>query len=657
MRQLLCNTAFISTPSSEGIFLGVGELTIITLILLAVGAIGAIAIRKAITKSKEESTNQLLKLLDKLNIPVALKNLETGRYSYTNLISTKLYGTKKGEKPSYKVLQSTLDREIEGGEYEGSEQLLLADGRVVESEVKSIPTTYQEAKHALILRNDCTEYNQMKNKLKLFSEFMPVLKAYLWSYNTNENYFTVQHNTDLKYGVDGKQTPEKFLDNIHPEDRDYILGKIEQMRKSSENVLASMEFRMDVKYTGEYEWWESNHYIELKRDKGRECRLVHGITTNIHQRKRAEMELKTRNHDIELILNNINSLLVYVTDDLKVIWSNAETALNGRMKEFYSKGTQCCFGNGCLLKGGAGDCTVCPTRLTFEHGEMHSKEKEVEEGVWLKTTVLPVMSEEGKSCGAILKIDDVSDYNRLINELKITTAKAEESDKLKSAFLANMSHEIRTPLNAIVGFSELLQESDCPEERKEYSEIINRNNDSLLKLIGDVLDLSKIESGLVELHPEEFDLNLFFQEFHATFKGRYESNERSFEVSIPKESCLVKLDRNKVLQVVTNYCENAIKFTPKGKIQIGYDSNPEGILLFVKDTGVGIAADKAERLFGRFEKLNETAQGTGLGLSICRAIAEAMGGKTWADSQEGVGSTFYLFLPHQVEKGASHCII
>lgn len=229
--------------------------------------------------------------------------------------------------------------------------------------------------------------------------------------------------------------------------------------------------------------------------------------------------------------------------------------------------------------------------------------------------------------------------------MRIKMLKVEESDKLKSAFLANMSHEIRTPLNAIVGFSGLLMEAATPEEREQYMRIIEVNNDLLLKLINDILDLSKIESGFVNLKYENFDFPIYFNDLFSSLKRRMTNPEVHLLSNNPYTNCRVSLDKNRVTQIITNYVTNSIKFTKKGFIEMGYERIPEGIRLFVKDTGIGISNEKREKVFHRFEKLDEFAQGTGLGLSICKAIATSMGGEVGFDSKFGEGSEFWAILP------------
>lgn len=227
--------------------------------------------------------------------------------------------------------------------------------------------------------------------------------------------------------------------------------------------------------------------------------------------------------------------------------------------------------------------------------------------------------------------------------------KAEEANTLKSSFLANISHEIRTPLNAIVGFSSLLvsAERGISEEKQEYINIIENNNTVLLQLISDVLDLSKIEAGTMEFDYAPVDVHGLFIELEDTFRLRNKKSGICICYHRRTTECVVKADRNRLVQVMMNLMNNAVKFTGEGSIEFGFDVREDGFLHFyVTDTGCGIPEERLEEIFGNFVKLNSFVQGTGLGLTICRAIVERMGGKIGAVSRLGHGSTFWFTLPY-----------
>ena len=239
--------------------------------------------------------------------------------------------------------------------------------------------------------------------------------------------------------------------------------------------------------------------------------------------------------------------------------------------------------------------------------------------------------------------------NRKKMEQELTTAKelAEESNRLKSAFLANMSHEIRTPLNAIVGFSGILASTEEEEEKQEYVSIIENNNTLLLQLISDILDLSKIEAGTLELNYSNIELNELMRELERGFLLRVKTDAVKLEFVEPAGPCMAYTEKNRLSQLMINLVTNAIKFTEKGSIRFGYEMRENELYFYVADTGCGIPKDKQQNIFGRFVKLNSFAQGTGLGLSICKTLMDHMGGRIGVESEEGKGSTFWFTLPYK----------
>ena len=232
-------------------------------------------------------------------------------------------------------------------------------------------------------------------------------------------------------------------------------------------------------------------------------------------------------------------------------------------------------------------------------------------------------------------------------DLREAKEKAEESNRLKSAFLANMSHEIRTPLNAIVGFSSVLADTENEEEKRGYISIIENNNELLLQLIGDILDLSKIEAGTLEFTESDVDLREMFSGIEQSIRLRIpDGHPVDVRFEEPESDYRIRTDPNRLMQVVTNFMTNAIKFTAEGNIRFGYRDRNDGELYFyVSDTGCGIPPEKQRDVFGRFVKLDAFAQGTGLGLSICETIVSKLGGRIGVESVPDEGSTFWFTLP------------
>ena len=292
-----------------------------------------------------------------------------------------------------------------------------------------------------------------------------------------------------------------------------------------------------------------------------------------------------------------------------------------------------------------------------EIGEYSIQYRQLFEGqyVWVRAYAYPYKYDEaGRPAKILYYLMDITDEIAMQDKLRwaererqrkeYELVKAKEANRLKSMFLANMSHEIRTPLNAIVGFSNIIAEIDDEVERQSYLDIIHKNNDLLLQLIDDILDFSKIEAGTMDYHFEEVDIKDICGEIALADSIKMPSDVvLIFDLGSP--SVIVKTDERRVMQVISNFVNNAIKFTTKGSITIYYEIEGDFIRVCVKDTGIGISAENQRRIFERFIKVDTFQQGTGLGLTISRTIIEALGGKIGVDSEEGVGSTFWFTLP------------
>ena len=229
-------------------------------------------------------------------------------------------------------------------------------------------------------------------------------------------------------------------------------------------------------------------------------------------------------------------------------------------------------------------------------------------------------------------------------ELEAARIKAEESDRLKSAFLANMSHEIRTPLNAIVGFSKLVIDAECTNEKEQYAEIIERNSEILLNLFNDILDLSSLEADSLSFNIRPIKLIDICLQLEQQFCYKVKNGTKLILDDVDTE-LYVSGDWNRIIQIISNLLSNAAKFTPKGEIHFGYREKEDFVEFYVKDSGIGIPAERVATIFQRFGKINDFVQGTGLGLTLCRMLVEKMGGRIWLRSQEGKGSRFYFTLP------------
>ena len=239
---------------------------------------------------------------------------------------------------------------------------------------------------------------------------------------------------------------------------------------------------------------------------------------------------------------------------------------------------------------------------------------------------------------------DITDLKQIEEMLVNERDRAEASDRLKSAFLANMSHEIRTPLNAIVGFSSLLASAENVVEKELYNSLISHNNELLLNLINDIIDLSKIEAGYLELHQNWFNLTELLDKCVAEYARLLPSGVELL-TSYPEHDALVELDKLRIKQILNNFLSNALKNTTRGHVEVFYEIDKHCVRIGVKDTGRGIPQNMLEKIFERFEKVDSFAQGVGLGLSICKSIVDKMNGRIQVYSQLGLGTTFIAELP------------
>ena len=274
--------------------------------------------------------------------------------------------------------------------------------------------------------------------------------------------------------------------------------------------------------------------------------------------------------------------------------------------------------------------------------------------VWDQINSIPVYDDNGQLTGAFGLIRNISSMMMKQEQLKRETERANDSGRQKSVFLANMTHEIRTPLNAIVGFTDLLQAIDSPDDKREMIRVIHNNCDMLLRLINDILVLSNMDANAMEIIPHDIDVSQVFEELAKTLAQRVQEPGVEFQKDNPYETLLTRLDSDRISQVITNFVTNAVKYTHQGHIKLGYRMEErhgrQGLYFYCEDTGSGIPQDKHTAIFERFVKLNDYVQGTGLGLPICKAIVEKCGGEIGLESEVGQGSTFWFWIPVDVRE-------
>lgn len=469
-----------------------------------------------------------------------------------------------------------------------------------------------------------------------------------WDFNVQMQTFEAYNDPVNDYASDKLVSLEEYLNVIHPEDRSLVNDALQSMllgRNMNINLTCRIQTRHD-------DTWQYCNIAGVPFEFGEAGEVIRytGFRQNISKLHQLNEELKERNYKMELTFKTVG--MSYWDYDVKtrqyrsfndpVNDFNPEKAImpEDYLKAAHPEDTERVREN--IVGMSAGQ---------YKEFSLQYRSRTKWDQDWQTLIVTGLPSERDKK-GNVIRYTGIAFNNtkweKMAQELKEMKDKAELSDRLKSAFLANMSHEIRTPLNAIVGFSELLVDSDDPDEKKEYWHIIESNNDLLLRLINDILDLSKIESGIIDRKRERFNLTKLCNELYVMMRSKIPNTDVELVQDNPCSECWIFLDSNRLKQVWMNFLTNAVKYTRSGYIRMGYSVEKDGIRFYVEDTGTGIPKELQDRVFGRFQKLNEFVQGTGLGLAISRAIVEAAGGEIGFTSEQGIGSTFWAWVPCEI---------
>lgn len=471
-----------------------------------------------------------------------------------------------------------------------------------------------------------------------------------WDFDVQSQKFESYNDPVNSYASDKLISIKAYQEVIHPDDQS-LVNDIFQSMISGKKCNINFTCRMQTKYDDSWQYCNVTGVPFEYDEKGEVVRFT-GFRQNISKIHQLNEELKERNYKMELTFKTIgmsywdfdveSKQFRAFNDPVNDYHSEKAIMISDYLKVTHPDDTERFLENvGCMLQ-------QKNKEFSFQYRSRTKWDQD-----WQTLVITGIPSEKDKR-GEAIRYTGIAFNNtkweKMAQELKELKEKAELSDKLKSAFLANMSHEIRTPLNAIIGFSELLVESNDADEKAEYWRIIESNNELLLRLINDILDLSKIESGILERHREKFNLSEVCNELYVMITPKVTNPEVRFYQENTHPDCWVNLDSNRLKQVWMNFLTNAVKCTRSGYIKMGYTVEKDGIRIYVEDTGVGIPKMLQDRVFGRFQKFNEFAQGTGLGLAISKAIIEAAGGEIGLSSEAGVGSTFWAWIPCEISK-------
>lgn len=486
------------------------------------------------------------------------------------------------------------------------------------------------------------EIKKLELKLHKATSVLAAHQIALWEYNIrtkectfNERYFQIL-GLD-KVGIQYKNL-EEFCESVHPDD--WHLVSLDKFYEKLNNQEGSVLRVRCVGSKGEIVWLE-DHFLDIQKGKDGMPEKLFCYAVNVTEQCEREEKIRRLEERNRKIIEALPEF-IFIFDDnffFTDIFMSSNTVLLHTVEELIGTDGRLFY------SPEVSELFVRNIRQCLKDGQLKEIEYPLDvpghELRYFQARIAPF--EDNK---ALALIHDIGDRVQRSNELIEAKQRAEEADRMKSVFLANMSHEIRTPLNAIVGFSEIVALTESEEEKIEYLDIIQKNSNLLLQLVNDILDLSRIESGKSEMNLQLTEIKILIDEMEKIHRLKMKNNV-GLHVEGLEEELWIMTDRNRLTQVLFNFLSNAIKNTEEGIITLGVVLESEHIKIYVSDTGCGIPKEKLSLIFNRFEKLNDFVQGTGLGLSICQSIIERLGGKIEVESELGVGSTFFIYLPYQ----------
>ena len=531
-------------------------------------------------------------------------------------------------------------------------ELPRKDGSSRIVEMLTVELVWKSKNAYLCNLRDITEKKIAENELRYQEELLEqtgkMAKVGGWEFIPgNENiYWTKMTKEIFEVAEDYIPTFEEALSFFRGDSGVKLKHAIDEAIKKGNTIELTLEL---TNAKGHHKWVHTMATPEMYRGK---CIRLAGVFQDITRQKEAELALQRNEERFRVALSD-SSIIVWQQDlDLRYTWIynvneifKQEEVIGKKDEELLNKPEEI-------------ETLTTIKKQVIQTGQSTSEVVKTtlnNQPFFYKLTVEPLYDIDQQIVGVTCVSIDITDLKLTEQKLEKAVKKAQESDKLKSAFLANMSHEIRTPMNGIMGFADLLKKPDLSGERQqEFINIIHDSGKRMLNIIDELVDIAKIESGQVELHKKEILINELIDNVHKFFSN--EANSKGIELKTNKglydTDCLVCTDKNKLNQILGNLVKNAIKYTDKGFIEIGYSKEGDDLRFYIKDTGTGISEDQREKIFERFRQadmsIHRDYEGAGLGLSISKAYVELLGGEIWMTSKMNEGSTFYFTIPYEL---------
>lgn len=511
-----------------------------------------------------------------------------------------------------------------------------ANGNIIDSFYIQ-KNVYWEDNDKFTIVTSITETTELTTQIQTLGEltdkFEDVLQKNdmkLWEYDLQND----EYKTLFGYSKDEEQ-----FKSVMDMQELYGEKEFEQMitlyGKIAEGIIDKHQDIMQMNIPGLGPQYVSAELHAVKDNQGHTTK-IYGTTKTITESVLKDKKVQENAMINDIVVNNADADLYYFNTLRKLVWKNSVLT--------------------CPEFNYDDDRTRIQITKAQESKTMQ-EEKFTKGDKVILAIAIPVIDPESSNVeGVVLKVNDITEHENMITDLKEAKEKAETSEKAKSAFLQNMTHEIRTPLNAIQGFSELITDDMLDkDERSELAGYIKDSTESLVNLLNNIIDLSSYDSGGIVVTPERwFDIDDLFSKTYSglMLKNKMNNTGLSFIYETPKhlKGYCAKTDRGRIYQVLRNFCTNALKYTMAGEVAMGYEFKNNGLYFYVRDTGIGIAPQNREKVFERFEKLGSLKEGSGIGLTICKSIIDAMGGYIGCTGNTPRGSIFYAWVPCEIKQ-------